>query len=216
MACRGQTFSFQGRYFDLEGIEPSPCPVQRPHPPFYMVANSPSSLDDAGDKGLPIFLHGALDAAAAASTSARYRTRRAAAGLAPRGEDVLLNRFVLVAESDARALEIMRGPFMEFLDRRAPDLRRYLEKTHGAWGADFDFLAREICIFGDADRCAERLAELHERAGVEHVLCTFNLITLDHARCVDSMARFSRDVVPRLRRRIGEAPGSSRTEVMAS
>jgi alkanesulfonate monooxygenase SsuD/methylene tetrahydromethanopterin reductase-like flavin-dependent oxidoreductase (luciferase family) len=198
LACRGEPFSFRGRYYDLDGIVASPRPVQRPHPPFYMVTNSPWSLDAAADAGFPVFLNGALDFAALTKLAARYAARASAAGFAPGEIDVLANRFVFVAESDAAAHRTMRGPFLQFLEHRAPDLRAYLVKTYGAAGLDYDFLAHKICIFGSADHCAARLLELRRRTGIEHLLCTFNLITLDHGRCVESMERFAAEVMPRL------------------
>src|SRR5262245_52253225 len=66
LACRGEPFSLKVRYFDLASVFPSPLPTQRPHPPIYLVANSPASLDWAADRGLPIFANGALDVTAAA------------------------------------------------------------------------------------------------------------------------------------------------------
>jgi alkanesulfonate monooxygenase SsuD/methylene tetrahydromethanopterin reductase-like flavin-dependent oxidoreductase (luciferase family) len=204
LACRGERFSFKGRYYDLEDVTPSPRPVQRPHPPFFVVANNPLSLDDAADRNLPVFAHGALDGAGIARTAERYRSRASAAGMGAGGE-IVLNRFVHVGRTDEEAQRTMREPFMRFLDRRAPDLAAYLEKTFGARARSYDFLAREICVFGSAERCAARLDEIRRRAGVAHVLCTFNLITLDHRRCVESMQRFAADVMPLL------VPAASRT-----
>jgi alkanesulfonate monooxygenase SsuD/methylene tetrahydromethanopterin reductase-like flavin-dependent oxidoreductase (luciferase family) len=198
LACRGEPFSFRGRYYDLERIVPSPPPIQRPHPPLYVVTNSPSSLDAAADAGLPALLNGALDLDALARSAVRYAARSAVAGCSSSGADLLVNRFVFVAESNAAAHRLMRDAFLEFLETRAPDLRGFLTRTHGAAGIDYDFLAREICIFGDAAHCAARLLELYRRTGIEHVMCTFNLITLDHRHCVESMERFARDVMPRL------------------
>jgi alkanesulfonate monooxygenase SsuD/methylene tetrahydromethanopterin reductase-like flavin-dependent oxidoreductase (luciferase family) len=194
LACRGEPVSFRGRYYELDRVVSNPPPVQRPHPPLYVVTNSPSSLDAAADAGIPALLNGALDLDALARSAARY---------SPSGADLLVNRFVFVAESNAAAHRLMHGAFREFLETRAPDLRGFLARTYGAAGLDYDFLAREICIFGDADHCAARLLELRRRTGIEHVLCTFNLITLDHQHCVESMERFARDVMPRLQRREG-------------
>lgn len=198
LACRGEPFAFQGRYFELEGVV-NVRPIQRPHPPFYVVANSASSLDGAADAGLPVLLNGALDLDTLAKNAVRYAARAAAAGFEPEGSDVLVNRFVYVGESNAAAARAMRGPFLEFLDHRAPDLKAFLLKSYGPAGLDYDFLMREICIFGNPNYCADRLAELRERTGIEHVLCTFNLITLDHEQCVESMERFALEVMPQLR-----------------
>lgn len=199
LACRGEPFSYRGRWYELDRAVAGPPPVQRPRPPFHVVANSPTSLDAAAAAGLPVFLNGALGVEALAGTAARYAAGAAAAGHAPRGDALLVNRFVFVGESDAAAHRLMRDAFLEFLERRAPDLRGFLARAYGAAGLDYEFLAREICIFGDAAHCAERLLELRRRAAVDHVLCTFNLITLDHHLCVESMERFAREVMPRLR-----------------
>jgi len=198
LACSGEPFSFRGRHLDLEAVQPSLAPVQRPHPPFYFVANNPASLDAAAERGRPAFLNGALDLAAITASAERYWSRARSRGQGRGDASLLLNRFVFVAESNAAAHRIMREPFLRFLDRRAPDLRAYLVKTFGDRGTDYDFLAREIAVFGDADHCVERLAEIRARAGIDRVLCTFNLITLDHHLCVESMQRFAEGVMPRL------------------
>jgi alkanesulfonate monooxygenase SsuD/methylene tetrahydromethanopterin reductase-like flavin-dependent oxidoreductase (luciferase family) len=198
-ACTGEPFSFKGRYYELDGAIATPHPVQRPHPPFYIVANNPLSLDAAAAEALPIFLNGALDLAGVMQAAKRYRTRAGRAGwrLAA-GANLLLNRFVYVAESTAAARRVMREPFEQFLDQRAPDLKAYLGRTFGGRGLDYDFLTSEIVIFGDARHCAARLAEIRHRTGIEHALCTFNLINLDHRDCLQSMERFAHEVAPLL------------------
>jgi alkanesulfonate monooxygenase SsuD/methylene tetrahydromethanopterin reductase-like flavin-dependent oxidoreductase (luciferase family) len=214
LACRGGTFSYKGKYFDLDGIVSNLRPLQRPHPPFYIVANSPSSLDAAADGGIPVFLNGALDYDALARTAVRYVARAAAAGHPSSGAEILANRFVYVGETNAAARRTMREPFMTFLEERAPDLRAFLVKTYGPQGLDYEFLSREICVFGDAEHCARRLSELRERTGVEHVLCTFNLITLDHEQCVESMTRFALDVMPRLQGSAAAIPSAGAPELI--
>jgi len=205
---RGRPFSYAGRFFQLDDVVPAPAPVQRPHPPIYVVANNPLSLDAAADEGLPVFMNGAMRAADIDQSMKRYRARAAAAGHDPDGADIPVNRFVFVGETRAHAHRVMREPFREFLERRAPDLRAGLIHRFGERALGFEFLTRELCIFDDAEGCAARLFELSERAGVRHALCTFNLITLDHRLAVESMRRFAREVVPRLE---GRAPPSARS-----
>ncbi len=195
---RGRPFSYQGRFYQLDDIVPAPRPVQRPHPPLYMVANNPISLDAAADQGIPVFMNGAMRLADLELSLARYRARAAAAGVDAAAVDIPVNRFVFVGESRAHAHRVMRGPFREFLERRAPDLRAYLTARFGERAASFDLLTREICIFDDPEGCATRLLELEDQVGIRHTLCTFNLITLDHRLAVESMRRFAAEVVPLL------------------
>jgi alkanesulfonate monooxygenase SsuD/methylene tetrahydromethanopterin reductase-like flavin-dependent oxidoreductase (luciferase family) len=198
LACLGRPFSFKGHYYDLNDIHPSPISLQRPHPPFYMVANNPQSLDAAADSGLPIFLNGAMDLETTTATLHRYRERTVNAGFNPQRTDIMLNRFVFVAETTQEAQRLMREPFMAFIRKRAPDLKAYLVKRFGEIGVDFDFLAREIAIFGGPEHCIERLVELHEHCQIDHFLCTFNLITLDHDVCVRSMDLCAHEVRPHI------------------
>jgi alkanesulfonate monooxygenase SsuD/methylene tetrahydromethanopterin reductase-like flavin-dependent oxidoreductase (luciferase family) len=195
---RGRPFSYKGRFYDLADIVPSPAPVQRPHPPIYVVANNPLSLDAAADRGLPVFMNGAMRLGDLDQALTRYRTRSLAAGHAPVSADIPVNRFVFVGESRAHAHRVMRDPFLQFLERRAPDLSAYLTRSFGEGARSFDLLARDVCIFDDPEGCAARLYELEDRLDVHHALCTFNFITLDHRTALESMRRFAAEVVPLL------------------
>ncbi len=209
---RGRPFSYQGRFYQLHDIVPSPGSVQRPHPPIYMVANNPLSLDAAADQGLPVFMNGAMRLVDLDQAMTRYQARAAAAGISASAVDIPVNRFVFVGESRAHAHRVMRGPFLQFLERRAPDLRAYLATRFGERAPSFERLAREVCIFDDPEGCAARLYELEDQVGIHHALCTFNLITLDHRLALESMRRFAAEVVPLL----GEKAAPSREPVSAA
>jgi alkanesulfonate monooxygenase SsuD/methylene tetrahydromethanopterin reductase-like flavin-dependent oxidoreductase (luciferase family) len=48
-------FSFHGRFFDFDHISVVPKPVQQPHPPIRVAANSEETFDHMGRLGIPIF-----------------------------------------------------------------------------------------------------------------------------------------------------------------
>ena len=50
-------FSFEGKYYSLDGIGVYPEPFQKPHPPLWVAATSPAAAARAGRHGA--FLHGA-------------------------------------------------------------------------------------------------------------------------------------------------------------
>ena len=199
---RGRPFTHRGRFYQLDDVVPSPLAVQRPHPPLYVVANNPLSLDAAAREGMPVFLNGAMRAPDLDQAMRRYAEGASLAGHDAESVDIPVNRFVFVGETRAHAHRVMRGPFSEFLEQRAPDLRASLTARFGERARSFEFLASEIGIFDDAEGCTARLLDLAERAGVRHALCTFNLITLDHRLAMDSMRRFARDVAPHLEARV--------------
>lgn len=205
----GRPFSYQGRFYNLDGVVPSPLPVQRPHPPIYVVANNPVSLEAAADQGHSVFVSGALPTGEVRHTVGRYQRRAAAAGHDPEAADVPVNRFVFVGETREHARRVMREPFLAFLATRAPDLRAHLEARLGPRARSFEQLADEVCLFDDAEGCAAALTDLAETAGVRHALCTFNLVTLEHRLALESMRRFAREVAPRLAAEPRSAPPES-------
>ncbi len=197
-ALRGEAFAFDGKHYHFDTIQPNPQPIQRPHPPLYLVANNQQSAEFAAANQLPVFLHGALNVAGVERAQNQYRHAAEQANGIGLSRQNLLNRFIYVGETNEQARAKMREPFLTFLNTRAPDLKAYLVKTFGADGVDFDFLADNICVFGDADTVTERLQTLSEQTGIGHLLGTFNLITLEHQECLASIRRFAEDVMPRL------------------
>jgi alkanesulfonate monooxygenase SsuD/methylene tetrahydromethanopterin reductase-like flavin-dependent oxidoreductase (luciferase family) len=47
--------TYQGKYFQVRELPLAPKPLQKPHPPIRIAANSPDTFAIAGQLGLPIF-----------------------------------------------------------------------------------------------------------------------------------------------------------------
>ena len=55
-AWKGETFTYQGRYYQVTNATVSPRPYQQPHPPLRIAANSDSTFSWVGERGYPIFV----------------------------------------------------------------------------------------------------------------------------------------------------------------
>src|SRR6185436_10535728 len=55
-AWKGERFSYHGKFFSFDNILVGPRPVQEPHPPLRMAANSPETFAFVGKHGLPLFV----------------------------------------------------------------------------------------------------------------------------------------------------------------
>ncbi len=188
--------SYQGKYYQIPEVTVLPKPFQKPHPPVFMVANTPESIQFAAQRKYPIFINGAQRIQEMQYNQQLYWKAFDEAGHDRSGVYLLVNRFIYVADTTARARDEMEKPFMTFIDEKAPDLKQFLIRKYGEKGLDFDFLADNICIFGDPTYCVNRLKELQEKIDLCYLLCTLNFITVDHQRCVKSMERFAREVMP--------------------
>jgi hypothetical protein len=58
------------------------------------------------------------------------------------------------------------------------------------------FLFDECTIVGDAAYCRERVSELRERIGLEHLICWQNFGGLAHEQTMSSQKRLIEEVAP--------------------
>jgi alkanesulfonate monooxygenase SsuD/methylene tetrahydromethanopterin reductase-like flavin-dependent oxidoreductase (luciferase family) len=196
-AWTGEPFSYRGDYFSVPEIAVLPPPLQRPHPPLYLVGVSPETLAFGAARGLPLLLAGAQPASEVKRTQEIYRELLADAGHAPEDVKLPLNRFVYVAETTEAAIEEMRAAVMSFIGRKGSVIRDFLSIPDGE--ITEQLLHDEVFIFGDAERCLNRIEELREELDVQDLILTFNYFTVDHERCRRSMERFTEQVLPALR-----------------
>src|SRR5438270_10664632 len=189
-AWNNEIFSFDGKYFRARGLDVVPRPVQSPHPPVRIAANSPDSFPFAGRRKLPIFASPLINP-----------PDKLKAGLAvyrdtlPRGThgDTALAFPVHVTTSRAQAREECEPGLLRFLREAAERLRplgqgdvksfeafrQVLARIERVTYADMD---REMGVFGDPDYCVERVRALTREYGMDEFICYFNQGgIMDHA-----------------------------------
>ncbi len=202
-AWTSEKFSFQGKFYQIPEVSVSPKPVQSPHPPIYLVTVSPESIQFAARKGYSAFMPGTRSVDELQGASRSYWQSYEDAGHRGNGHNghsqLSINRFVYVAASDKEARRDIEQPFMEFIHRRAPDLRAALVQKYGGDGdLKFERFLDDFCIFGSPHTVARRLKELRDEVQMSYVLCTLNFITLEHDTCVRSMEMLAEHVMPEL------------------
>ncbi len=181
-------FSHRGTYWSYDDIVVEPAPVQRPHPPFWLAAGRPESLEAAARGGFNLLLDQFQTFSVTAERLAVYRRARAAAGLPvdPTGAAV------------ARHLAIARTP-----GERAAALERRMKaqavmNAHGTSAdggrrssmvSDADLLkaAEEGVLLGPPEEIVERLRWLAAE-GVGYVLL--------NTASVDDLRVFADEVMP--------------------
>jgi alkanesulfonate monooxygenase SsuD/methylene tetrahydromethanopterin reductase-like flavin-dependent oxidoreductase (luciferase family) len=208
---------FQGKYFSMPCRNVVPKPVQRPHPPLWVVCTSPDTIEATALRGVPM-LNSLLRGPVAQLVQQRDAYVKACqkAGRSEAETRALLGRWgvsrhVHVAPTDAEALAEARDAEMWYQE----SLRRFLiperiEDVHPLLQPGFRTMAErlgritwaqlvaETVAFGSPDTVAGRIEELR-RLGVGEVLCWMNFGGLPQARIRRSMELFAREVMPRFR-----------------
>jgi len=198
-AWTSDAFSYEGEHFRIPEVSVQPKPLQRPHPPVYLVAVSPARLDFAAERGVNVYIGAIRTPLELGETASRFRAGLAAAGHDPGASTLSVNRFVHVAASDEAAVARFERPFMELMRQRAPDLKGALIAKYGSEAElTYGRFLRDFAIVGSPATVAARLAETIEATGTDYLLLTVNFVTLDHELCLSSMELLAAEVVPAL------------------
>jgi alkanesulfonate monooxygenase SsuD/methylene tetrahydromethanopterin reductase-like flavin-dependent oxidoreductase (luciferase family) len=212
-----ERFSYAGRYHQIPEVRVIPKPIQRPHPPLYVVCTSPDSIEATARRGLPML--NSLLRGSVAQLETNHDTYRKACRNAGRSEAEIasllrrwgVSRHVYVAPTDAEALAEAKEAELWYQDA----LRRFLipermDRVHPALQPWFrsmaerlttitwDQLVTETVAFGAPDTVARKIEEF-ARLGVGEVLCWMNFGGLPQERVRRSMELFAREVMPRFR-----------------
>jgi alkanesulfonate monooxygenase SsuD/methylene tetrahydromethanopterin reductase-like flavin-dependent oxidoreductase (luciferase family) len=215
----GAPFDFAGRFHTAEGLHVRPRPVQRPHPPLYIAANSEDSVLSAARLGLPALSSFFVPIPELQRRHAVYREASRATGRAEREIDALERqgwgmRVVHVAPTREDALRATEGPFMGY-QRKMAVLRS--DATGGTVPSSFDrsllrlrtfpeYLADGWALIGTAGEVRDGLQKYLDATGYQHVLLLMALPGMATDLVLRSMRMFAEQVAPAM-----EATGSSGT-----
>jgi alkanesulfonate monooxygenase SsuD/methylene tetrahydromethanopterin reductase-like flavin-dependent oxidoreductase (luciferase family) len=206
-AWTSESFSFDGKYYQARDLSVVPRPVQSPHPPVRIAANSPDTFPFAARRRFPIFATPMINPPDKLKAGLRiYRD-----GLGGSPSDTALAFPVHVSTSRAQARAECEPGLMRFLREAAERLRplghsdiksfeafrQVLARIEGVTYADMD---REMGVFGEPDYCVERVRELRGEYGMDEFICYFNQGGLMAPAMVrETMRLFATEVMPHCR-----------------
>ena len=207
-AWTSERLTYHGKYLQVQDLAVFPRPVQQPHPPLRIAANSPETYTIAGRLGLPIFatplIAGSMD------TLRQYIGAHRESLPAGVKQDVAIAFPVHAAASRAQArreCEASLRHFFSFLEQRRPDIDALPESYQSfqkAVGRLAKITYEEVeelgAVFGDPDYCIERVRALKREFQMGEFICYFNQGGLiDHDAVKRSMELFAREVIPACR-----------------
>jgi alkanesulfonate monooxygenase SsuD/methylene tetrahydromethanopterin reductase-like flavin-dependent oxidoreductase (luciferase family) len=206
-AWTNEQFSFEGRHFRARELAIVPRPLQSPHPPIRIAANSPDTFPMAGRRGFPIFAPPLINPPDKLSEGlALYRDT-----LGSHPGDTALAFPVHVTTSRAQARSECEPGLLRFLREAAERLRPLGDADIKSFEAFRQVLARierikyedldqEMGVFGDPDYCVERVHALKREYGMDEFICYFNQGgIMDPAMVRRSMTLFASEVMPNCR-----------------
>lgn len=202
------SFSYDGQFWHVPELSVSPKPKQKPHPPIYRGTLSMESFEAAGKAGDNAFVVPWLSAPhpEVKRRVERYRALLKEHGHA--GTEATFIFFLFVDQDRQRALDEAKECTRNYVDlissfvppeamvqlRSGDPLKAFLELVISLP----DNLA-ERAIVGTPQDCRQRLGELRDFFGIEHVAFYIHAGARDTARARQSLDLFAQEVMPEFR-----------------
>lgn len=204
------TFSYEGKHFTYKDVPVALRPLQQPHPAFWYGSSNATGSTWAGELGMHFTANGPTRLAA--ENIATFRAALAKRGGAaqpkagfPGGTVIGCLRQVIVADTDAEARRIAKGPAEYHLNnlnwlRNKHGYKDFSNRlrTPGAAGYD-DLVSEGVVIAGSPDTVLQQIKQQSEAlGGINYLLAYMFFGNMSLADALRSQSLFATEVMPKL------------------
>ena len=211
-----ESFSHQGKFYQIPETSVVPKPFQKPHPPLRVAANSPETAVFAGHEHYPMFVASVTNPLPRMYDQVdRYREAWAnsTASNGETGPDVSTMFFMRPGDNLAQVRQDIEPSLRNYFQsvsgmvRAAADAQsgsesyRYLKEVqNNVESITFEIMHQNMAVFGSPQECIERITQLHSRLGMNELICWFNPGgKVPHEKVLAAMSRFATEVAPAVR-----------------
>ena len=206
---------FDSRYHapdgEYVGMYVHPKPYQQPHPPVWLMSNTPDTYRMAGSRAMHVVgMNSASENIQACWRAYREGAEKSQKQHLAAGEGVAMCVVIYVADSMEQAEQDIRpaiNHYYEFVSGARPDgewarrsfLNEGVDLTSAHLDMDwFDFLqSQEILWVGTADYVTEKIESFQDRFGLKHIMLLQQFPGVPFKKILESMDRFGEYVIPR-------------------
>jgi alkanesulfonate monooxygenase SsuD/methylene tetrahydromethanopterin reductase-like flavin-dependent oxidoreductase (luciferase family) len=207
-----ETVAYEGRYRKIPNLLILPRPVQKPRPPIWIGAGpTPESYEFAAAHGYNVRLASVFAPIHQFAPLVQlYREQLRAAGYDPTHVEISTGNHCYVGRSSAQATAVWEAYYLRYLHffstlietkdyeqskqfRAFAGMKTFLERIN------FDRARKTLAVCGDAEECADRIAQAHEAVGNTHYWVYTDLGGLPREEVRASLKRFAEKVIPKFR-----------------
>jgi len=201
--------TFHGEFFNADNIEVVPKPLQRPHPPIRLAANTPDTFVFAGANGFPIFAGGPVNPIPILGYRLDIYKQAVAEAGRTLPEDWLAALLMVFAGRDRasvraiieKSLRSYFGVISESITADPLSVRPFDEVAitrERLRTMKYETVDDSMAAFGDPEYCVDKIARLKESFGMSRIVGWFEIGGLSgHREVIDSMRLFAERVIPR-------------------
>lgn len=185
---------YHGTYYTIPRVRVATRPVQKPHPPIWMAANSNRAVRRAARGGYPWLINPHTTIGTLEGQVAVFNETLAASGHTV--DELPLLRELYLHEDSSQAF------------RRAQPYLEPKYQAYAAWGQDevpgqesfrvsFEQLAKDRFLLGDPDELVEEIKRYEERLGVTQMIFRMQWPGMPHEDVMRQLELFGKYVAPR-------------------
>jgi alkanesulfonate monooxygenase SsuD/methylene tetrahydromethanopterin reductase-like flavin-dependent oxidoreductase (luciferase family) len=211
-----EPFEWRGKYFGYDRVSIWPRPLQQPHPPIVLPADSDEGLETAARRRVGTGVAYRSNGRTRAILD-RYRAFAAREGWTPTPEHCHVMRHIYVAETNARAREEAK-PHLDYFWKKLLSYHRGSMKLLGQtppprppvvraaediplYEFDFDLTQKEgMTIVGDPDYVLREIRAQMRELGAGTLMGLFQFGSLPSDLACQNIKRFAETVLPELKR----------------
>lgn len=207
-----ESFSYEGKHFQLEDVSITPRPAQKPRPPIYVAAISPQTFELVEKYGLNLLVTPTLMALPELKEYVlEAKKKLVAGGRDPKGLNFPMNWQMHLAPTKDEAFKrpadalnwyfdlvmklVPKGPNAPAGYEYMANLAAAFEEAGGVSVEDLE--TGGIILLGSPDEIAERFEEVRTEIGQQEIFCWMRIGGLEDHKVRDSMRMFAEEVMPR-------------------
>ncbi|MBI3968029.1 MAG: LLM class flavin-dependent oxidoreductase [Chloroflexi bacterium] len=193
----GDVVNHTGRYFQLNGVQLSTLPVQRPRPPIWMAANNDGAVKRTARMADTWVVNPHAKLATIEPQIQLYRETLKSLGK-PFPAELPIIKEVYVAD-DAETAWRDVAPFLERKYNAYIDWGQHKAlPKHDTFLMPFKELTEDRFIIGDVDYCVAELERHRERLGVNHFIFRVQYPGMKQDKILRTLELLGKKVAPRL------------------
>ena len=207
------TITHHGKFFHVSETSVVPKPLQKPHPPIRVAANSPETAAFAGARNYDVMVASPINPMPGFFDHVeKYRDALRRAGHDPATRDVAALFFTDCAADLAAARREYEPSMMHYFQTIGQQALRgdrsqyegsyaYLKQVRDrAASMTWDAIDRTMAVFGSPAECIDRIERIYRSARINQLVCWFNPGgRIPHRDVMAAMDRFATKVIPSVR-----------------
>jgi alkanesulfonate monooxygenase SsuD/methylene tetrahydromethanopterin reductase-like flavin-dependent oxidoreductase (luciferase family) len=187
-AWTDERVNHNGKYWQIDNIEVLPKPLQHPHPPVWLAATSPESVQRAARDGFTILMDPHASHAEIAQKRKLYEETLAANGHSMTGREIPVARLIAIAPTEAEAEAVARSGAQWTVGSYAK--RPPVPAVDGKPVDPVERYVNDVVIHGTPESVVEKLQAMKAELPLDYLLCA----PLSH----ESFVLFTEKVLPKL------------------